>query len=76
MASPSPGGPDDPQSFALWKTKQNKLDEDQTDALQKRQPYVQNLSDLRNSVGDIVGLKPGDSFQTQQRRNASTSGQP
>ena len=60
---PYPWGTDDPQSFALWKTKQNKLDDDQTEAMQKRQPYVQNLTDLRNSVGDVVGLKPGDSLQ-------------
>jgi hypothetical protein len=69
---PYPWGQDDPQSFALWKTKQNKLDEDQTDALQKRQPYVQNLTDLRNSVGGIVGLKPGDSFQTKDDGSLDT----
>jgi hypothetical protein len=70
---PVPWGNDDPQSFALWKTGQNKLHDDQTDAMQKRQPYVQNLTDLRNSVGDIVGLKPGDSLQFKQDGSLDTS---
>ena len=60
---PFPWGSDDPQSFALWKTKQDELGKDQTEAANKRPQYVQNLTDLRNGLGSIIGLKPGDSFQ-------------
>jgi hypothetical protein len=56
---PVPWGQDDPASFANWKVQQGELQKDQTDALQKRPQYTQNLGNLRNKLGDIIGLKPG-----------------
>jgi len=70
---PVPWGNDDPQSFALWKAKQDELAKDQTDAAQKRPQYVQNLTDLRNGLGNIIGLKPGDSFQYKDDGSLDTS---
>jgi len=70
---PVPWGNDDPQSFALWKAKQDELGKDQTEAANKRPQYVQNLTDLRNGLGDIVGLKPNDSFQFNPDGSLDTS---
>jgi hypothetical protein len=70
---PVPWGNDDPQSFALWKTKQDELSKDQTEAANKRPQYVQNLTDLRNGLGSIIGLKAGDSFQFKNDGSLDTS---
>jgi hypothetical protein len=56
---PVPWGNDDPQSFALWKAQQDQLTKDQTEAMDKRTGYTQNLTDVRNGIGSIIGLKPG-----------------
>ena len=54
---PYPWGTDDPQSFALWKTKQDELVKDQQEANNKRPGYTSNLTSLRNDLGTMVGLK-------------------
>jgi hypothetical protein len=56
---PFPWGQDDPQSFALWKTKQDEMAKDQEDANNKLPGYTGNLTTLRGQLGNIIGLKPG-----------------
>jgi hypothetical protein len=57
---PYPWGTDNPMSFALWKKKQDDLNADQTEAATKlHNGYDQNITDLRNHLGSIIGLKPG-----------------
>jgi hypothetical protein len=56
---PYPWGEDTPLSFSTWKTKQDELTKDQQEASNKRPQYTQNLTDLRNHLTNIIGLKAG-----------------